>query len=145
MEKREYSEQEIVEVVKSFKVFIKKVVRHSAIDYARKVKASKYREVVFNDLVASKTSLSVVDDDVFFCEQRVDYRRIENVMSSEIHKKAISILTEREKKILYLTSEKYPPAVIAKIMKTSVDCIYSTRNNIKRKITKKIGELENGK
>lgn len=145
MEKREYSEQEIVEVVKSFKVFIKKVVKHSAIDFARKVKANKYREVVYSDLVDNKTSLSVFDDDVFFCEQRVDYKKIENVMTNEIHKKAISILTEREKKILYLTSEEYSPAVIAKIMKTSVDCIYATRNNIKRKISKKIGELENGK
>ena len=145
MEKREYSEEEIVEIVKSFKVFIKKVVKHSAIDYARKVKANKYREVVYSDLVDNKTSLSVFDDDVFFCEQRVDYKKIENVMTNEIHKKAISILTEREKKILYLTSEEYSPAVIAKIMNTSVDCIYATRNNIKRKISKKIGELENGK
>lgn len=52
---RRYSNDEIV---KAFKVYIKKVVRNAAIDYARIVKSAKHREVLFSELVDRKVSFS---------------------------------------------------------------------------------------
>lgn len=43
-------ENEIQEVVRAFKVYITKVIKHSAIDYIRKIKAKKYIEVALSDV-----------------------------------------------------------------------------------------------
>ena len=42
---REYSDEEIVEIVKAFKLYIKKIVKHSAIDFIRISKKNKYKEI----------------------------------------------------------------------------------------------------
>ena len=55
---REYSDEEIVEIVKAFKLYMKKIVKHSAIDFVRMSKSVSYREIVYSDLVDEKVSLS---------------------------------------------------------------------------------------
>lgn len=143
MEANRYSDKEVEEVVKAFKVFIKKVVKHSAIDYARKLKSNSYRDIVYSDLVDTKMSLSVFDDDIFFHEEKVNYKKLENIVHKESHRKAITILTEREKQVLYLCSQGYPDIEIAKEMKTSANCIRVTKSNAKNKVLRKVEELEN--
>ena len=44
---REYSDEEIVEIVKAFKLYIKKIVKHSAIDFIRISKKNKYKEILY--------------------------------------------------------------------------------------------------
>ena len=58
---REYSDEEIVEIVKAFKIYIKKIVKHSAIDFIRISKKNKYKEILYSDLVDEKVSLSVTE------------------------------------------------------------------------------------
>lgn len=46
---REYSDEEIVEIVKAFKLYIKKIVKHSAIDFIRiskKINIKKFYIVI---------------------------------------------------------------------------------------------------
>ena len=45
------NEKEIEETVKAFKVYLTKVIKHSAIDYIRKVKKAKYVEILYNDII----------------------------------------------------------------------------------------------
>lgn len=61
-----YSEKEIEYVVRAFKMYAKKVVKHSAIDYARKVNSVPIREVAFTDVIERDVSLSLFDSDTFF-------------------------------------------------------------------------------
>ena len=60
------NEKEIEETVKAFKVYLTKVIKHSAIDYIRKVKKAKYIEILYNDIIDSVVSLSEWDNDTFF-------------------------------------------------------------------------------
>lgn len=130
-------------VVRAFKIFLKKVIKHSAIDYARKIKAKGGKEVFFSDLIESKVSLSVTDSGTFFAEEKVNYKRLENIMQKESHKKAITLLTEREKKILYMSAEGYSNKEIAKTINTTENCVRVTKSNAKNKIIRKVEELEN--
>lgn len=59
------SENEIEEVVKAFKSYITKVIKHSAIDYARKIKSNKYTEIVYSDAIDISVSLSEYDENTF--------------------------------------------------------------------------------
>ena len=77
---RELSEKEIEIVVRAFKVFLKKVVKNSAIDFAKKVKSSRFTEVVYSDLVDEKVSLSMYDEDAFFNIENIEYKKLENVV-----------------------------------------------------------------
>ena len=66
MSAREYSESEVEYVVRAFKVYVKKVVKHSAIDFARKVDSGAVKEITFTDFVDRNVSLSLYDSDSFF-------------------------------------------------------------------------------
>lgn len=63
---KRYSEKEIEYVVRAFKMYAKKVVKHSAIDYARKVNSVPIIEVTFTDVIERNVSLSLFDSDTFF-------------------------------------------------------------------------------
>ena len=68
---KKYSEKEIEYVVRAFKMYAKKVVKHSAIDYARKVNSVPIREVAFTDVIEKNVSLSLFDSDTFFSPKEV--------------------------------------------------------------------------
>ena len=140
-----YTDKEIEEIVESFKVFFRKIVKHSAIDFVRKIKSKKYQIVSFDELVEPKVLLSHSDNDIFCANEEIDYRKIESYFEKDIIAKAVSTLTNREKKILFLYSEKYSVLEIARKMNTTANCIKVTQSNIRNKIKKKVEELENEK
>ena len=127
---REYSDEEIVEIVKAFKLYIKKIVKHSAIDFARMFKKNKYKEILYSDLVDEKVSLSVFDDDTFlpFEEKNLD----EVMKELKINIK----LTKREKEYLELVIKKYSTKDIQRIMKVKDSNIWNIKSKLKRKVEK---------
>ena len=104
---RELSEKEIEIVVRAFKVFLKKIVKNSAIDFAKKVKSSRFTEVVYSDLVDEKVSLSMYDEDAFFNIENIEYKKLENIVSDPKLKKAIKNLKLEEKLLLYFSAEDF--------------------------------------
>ena len=132
---REYSDEEIVEIVKAFKLYIKKIVKHSAIDFVRMSKKNKYKEILYSDLVDEKVSLSVFDDDTFL---PLEEKNLDEVMK----KLKIRInLTKREREYLNLVIKNYSDYEIKKKMQITDNYLYY----IKFKIKEKIKEKEYGK
>ena len=112
MNVEDYSNEEIEEVVNSFKSFIKNVTKNARIDYERKLKSEKYRLVSINETIEKEMSLSMVDDGIFLLKDTID---LENIFSNHKFNRAFKKLTEKERKILYLYSEKYSPYQISKV------------------------------
>ena len=114
----EYSENDIEYVVKSFKNYLRKVVKHSAIDYVRKVNNRCVKEIAFTDSVDRNVSLSLYDSDFFLISNEVKGKLEDNISNLKL-KLAIQRLSKDEKKILALSIEEYSSTEIAKIMNLS--------------------------
>ena len=122
----EYSENDIEYVVKSFKNYLRKVVKHSAIDYVRKVNNRCVKEIAFTDSVDRNVSLSLYDSDFFLISNEVKGKLEDNISNPKL-KLAIQKLSKDEKKILTLSMEEYSSTEIAKIMNLSDNInIYGT-------------------
>ena len=109
---------------------MKKIVKHSAIDFVRMSKKNKYKEILYSDLVDEKVSLSVFDDDTFlpFEEKNLD----EVMKELKINIK----LTKREKEYLELVIKKYSTKDIQRIMKVKDSNIWNIKSKLKRKVEK---------
>ena len=134
-----YSNSEIDYVVKAFKIYVKKVVKHSAIDYARKVNSGLVREVAFTDIVDRNVSLSLFDSDTFFLSKEVN-ENLEDIISNPKLQLAIKKISKDEKKILALSIENYSTIEIAKKMKLSEKTIRNKKSIIRLKIKEMLGE-----
>ena len=132
--------KEIEYVVKAFKNYMKKIVKHSAIDYARKFNSDIVKEVAFTDSVDRNMSLSSYDSDYFFSDKG---NLEDNISNSEL-RVAINKLSKDEKKILELSIEDYSGKEIAKIMGLSEKTIRNKKCIIRSKIKRMLGEWENG-
>lgn len=132
---REYSDEEIVEIVKAFKLYIKKIVKHSAIDFIRMSKRNKYKEILYSDLVDEKVSLSVFDDDTFLPFEEKNLEEVMKMLKIDIK------LTKKEKEYLELVLKDYSDYEIRKIMRIKDNHLSSIKSKIKRKI----GENNNEK
>ena len=135
----EYSENDIEYVVKSFKNYLRKVVKHSAIDYVRKVNNRSVKEIAFTDSVDRNVSLSLYDSDFFLISNEVRGKLEDNISSPKL-KLAIQRLSKDEKKILALSIEEYSSTEIAKIMNLSEKTIRNKKSIIKSKIKKMLGD-----
>ena len=135
----EYSENDIEYVVKSFKNYLRKVVKHSAIDYVRKVNNRFVKEIAFTDSVDRNVSLSLYDSDFFLISNEVRGKLEDNISSPKL-KLAIQRLSKDEKKILALSIEEYSSTEIAKIMNLSEKTIRNKKSIIKSKIKKMLGD-----
>lgn len=131
----EYSDEEIVEIVKAFKLYIKKIVKHSAIDFLRMSKKNKYKEILYSDLVDEKVSLSVFDDDTFLPFEEKNLEEVMKILKIDIK------LTKREKEYLELVLKDYSDYEIRRIMRIKDNHLSSIKSKIKRKI----GENNNEK
>ena len=134
----EYSENDIEYVVKSFKNYLRKVVKHSAIDYVRKVNNRCVKEIAFTDSVDRNVSLSLYDSDFFLISNEVKGKLEDNISNPKL-KLAIQKLSKDEKKILTLSMEEYSRE-IAKIMNLSEKTIRNKKSIIKSKIKKMLGD-----
>ncbi len=139
MSEVEYSENDIEYVIKSFKNYLRKVVKHSAIDYFRKVNNRVIKEIVFNDSVAKNVSLSMYDSDFFLISNEVKGSLEDNISNPKL-KLAIHKLSKDEKKILTLSIEEYSSTEIAKIMNLSEKTVRNKKSIIKSKIKKILGD-----
>ena len=135
----EYSENDIEYVVKSFKNYLRKVVKHSAIDYFRKVNNRVVKEIAFTDSVDRNVSLSLYDSDFFLISNEVRGKLEDNISSPKL-KLAIQRLSKDEKKILALSIEEYSSTEIAKIMNLSEKTIRNKKSIIRSKIKKMLGD-----
>ena len=135
----EYSENDIEYVVKSFKNYLRKVVKHSAIDYVRKVNNRCVKEIAFTDSVDRNVSLSLYDSDFFLISNEVRGKLEDNISNPKL-KLAIQKLSKDEKKILTLSMEEYSSIEIAKIMNLSEKTIRNKKSIIKSKIKKMLGD-----
>ena len=135
----EYSENDIEYVVKSFKNYLRKVVKHSAIDYVRKVNNRCVKEIAFTDSVDRNVSLSLYDSDFFLISNEVKGKLEDNISKPKL-KLAIQKLSKDEKKILTLSMEEYSSIEIAKIMNLSEKTIRNKKSIIKSKIKKMLGD-----
>lgn len=130
-----YSDEEIV---KAFKVFIKKVVHNAAIDYARKVKSAKFKEVLFSELVEEKVSLSNYGDGTFLFRKLE--LQIENLDfdTSEKLKNIISTLKEKDQAILELSYTGKSNEEIADILELSEKTIRNRKSLMKKIISERL-------
>lgn len=135
----EYSENDIEYVVKSFKNYLRKVVKHSAIDHVRKVNNRCVKEIAFTDSVDRNVSLSLYDSDFFLISNEVKGKLEDNISNPKL-KLAIQKLSKDEKKILTLSMEEYSSIEIAKIMNLSEKTIRNKKSIIKSKIKKMLGD-----
>lgn len=135
---REYSDEEIVEIVKAFKLYMKKIVKHSAIDFVRMSKIEDYREIVLNDLVDEKVSLSLFDDDAFFSfSDNVEFS-FEQIQNSNM-KKVISKLSKLEIKVWELSINGYNNNEISKILNIEVRTVENAKYHSKKILKKYLG------
>lgn len=122
-----YSDEE---TVKAFKTFIKKVVHNAAIDYVRKIKSIKYKEVYFSDFVDREVSLSEYDNDTFFV-----YDDIDKILSNNVDLKLLNNINKREKDILmYFYVENLSIKEIAEKMNTTENSIKATKSRSLKKL-----------
>lgn len=136
---KKYSESEIQYVVRAFKMYVKKVVKHSAIDYVRKVNSESVKEIAFTNFVDRNVSLSVYDSDAFFSSEIIE-GSLEDVISDSKLKLAIHKLSEDEKKILALSIENYSGLEIARKLNLSEKTIRNKKSIIRSKIKGMLGD-----
>ena len=128
---REYSDEEIVEIVKAFKLYIKKIVKHSAIDFVSMSKKNKYKEILYSDLVDEKVSLSVFDDDTFLPSKRKSLKEVMENIGMNVK------LSNRERKFLTLILNDYSKEEIKKYLNINEDNYFKIKSRIKIKMEKK--------
>ena len=104
----------------------------------RKETLRNCRNVLLDEDIVNKVSLSNYDDDAFFVENNTE---IEKIMSKEQHRKAVSKLSKREKQIISLLYiEEKSVVEISKILKISSKTITNTKNNALNKLRKDMEE-----
>lgn len=120
------------EVVKAFKIFIKKVIHNAAIDFARKVRRIENKNVTIslNEYVDKKVSLSNYDNDAFF-----SYSNIEKISTMDFLKRRLNCISKREKQILIdFYIEKMTIKEIAEKLGTTENCIKATKSRCLKKM-----------
>lgn len=133
----EYSEKDVEYVIKSFKIYLKKVVKHLAIDFVRKINRNAVKEITFTDIVDKNVSLSSYDSDSFLAFEE---KELEEIISNSKLKLAIHRLSEDEKKILALSIQEYGNKEIARKLKLTEKTIKNKKSIIKLKIKNILGE-----
>lgn len=143
MDIKDFSDDEINKVVNSFKSYIKLVVEHSAVDFARKIKSKKYKIVSLNEIVEKEASLLMSNNDASFSlEDSFDERNELNIFTNSKFAKAFDKLSNIEKRVLNLYSRNYEPNQIAKILNISVTNVTTIKSRAIQKFKKVISEEE---
>lgn len=135
MDIEQLSEEQLKDIKRAFTIFILKVIKHSAIDFARKEKVQNSRIVPISEYVNNEMSLSNFDDGIFFIQEDIDYENLEKIMSKKKHCMAISKLSKREKQIIYLLYIKEKDVEeIAAMLQLTPKTILNTKNNALNKL-----------
>lgn len=133
MSKQEYSNEEIV---RAFKSYVTKVVKNAVIDYARKVKSQKYREILFSECVDERVSLSDSDSGTLFSVSddivSIDIKLELNNFASKLNK--------QDKLILELCIQKKTNQQIAKILNLTEKTIRNKKSLLKKKLKERLNK-----
>lgn len=135
---KDYSEKEIEYVLKAFSTYIKLVVNHAAIDYARKLKSQKYNVISLSECVEKEMSLSMYDNGIFLFSEIDDS---DNIFSNSKYNRAFKKLTKKEQRILKLYSKNYTPYEISKVLKITQTNVTTIKSRAIIKFKKYISEV----
>lgn len=138
MKLEDYTEAEIESVVKAFKAYMKKMIIHLSFNYAKKLKKRKYLIVELNENTTKQVSLSINDEDIFFCAENMFSQKLCELTENKKLKKALSLLKEREEKILYFYITGYSVEEISEITKLSQTNIRKIKSRAVKKIIKEL-------
>lgn len=129
MDYKEYSEKEIA---RAFTEYMVKLIKHSAIDYVRKIRKSQNKEISFSEVMNNKVSLSsFVDDGTFYLFESTIEEKFE---------KGFRKLSKTERRLVELLKEKSSLIEISKIMNIDIESVYSLKSKTKKKFKKYMEE-----
>ena len=122
-------EKEVENTVRAFKLYITKVIKHSAIDYIRRVKSAKYTEMEYSESIDNIVSLSNYDEGTFFESKEIGF-------TDKKKEKAFGILSKKERKIILLVAEGYSDKEISVKLGITINNVYATKNLARKKFKK---------
>lgn len=129
MDYKEYSDEEIA---RAFTVYMIKIIKHSAIDYVRKIRRSQNKEISFSEVMNNKVSLSsFVDDGTFYLFESTIEEKFE---------KGFRKLSKTEQRLVKLLKEKSSLIEISKILNIDIESVYSLKSKTKKKFKKYMEE-----
>lgn len=129
------NQDDIKNFVNRFKKYIKFIIINSAINYSKKLKLRKKREIELDD-IDNLVGMEDVDDKV----NNKDFRL--ELISDKYIKEITSALTIREKIIIEDFVNDIPSKETAIKLSTSVNSIDVMRNRAKNKIKRKLREKD---
>lgn len=129
------NQDDIKNFVNRFKKYIKFIIINSAINYSKKLKLRKKREIELDD-IDNLVGMEDVDDKV----DNKDFRL--ELISDKYIKEITSALTIREKIIIEDFVNDIPSKETAIKLSTSVNSIDVMRNRAKNKIKRKLREKD---
>lgn len=130
MDYKEYSDKEIA---RAFTAYMIKLIKHSAIDYIRKVKKSQEKEISLSDVMYNVVSLSsFIDDGTSFClyEKTIEER----------FEKGFEKLSKNEQKLVKLLKSKTSLTEISEILNIDIESVYSLKSRTRKKLKKYMEE-----
>lgn len=127
MSVKKYSNRSEEDVVRAFKSFIKVMIVNSTCDFKRKYYVQNIPTVPFDELVDNKVSLSMFDDDIFFCGLN---DVVENTMDKIGYNQTLS---KKESEIFNYLADGYKPSEIAVFMNISKRYVNKIIENFRRK------------
>lgn len=129
------NQDDIKNFVNRFKKYIKFIIINSAINYSKKLKLRRKREIELDD-IDNLVGMEDVDDKV----DNKDFRL--ELISDKYIKEITSALTIREKIIIEDLVNDIPSKETAIKLSTSVNSIDVMRNRAKNKIKRKLREKD---
>ena len=129
------NQDDIKNFVNRFKKYIKFIIINSAINYSKKLKLRKKREIELDD-IDNLVGMEDVDDKV----NNKDFRL--ELISDKYIKEITSALTIREKIIIEDFVNDIPSKETAIKLSTSVNSVDVMRNRAKNKIKRKLREKD---
>lgn len=130
MDYKEYSDKEIA---RAFTAYMIKLIKHSAIDYVRKVKKSQEKEISFSDVIYNDVSLSsFIDDGTSFClyEKTIEER----------FERGFKKLSKTEQKLVKLLKSKTSLTEISEVLNIDIESVYSLKSRTRKKLKKYMEE-----
>ncbi|HJJ04563.1 MAG TPA: hypothetical protein OIM45_01560 [Clostridiaceae bacterium] len=129
------NQDDIKNFVNRFKKYIKFIIINSAINYSKKLKLRRKREIELND-IDNLVGMEDVDDKADNKDFRLEF------ISDKYIKEITSALTIREKIIIEDFVNDIPSKETAIKLSTSVNSIDVMRNRAKNKIKRKLREKD---
>ena len=131
----ENNQDDIRNFVNRFKKYIKFIIINSAINYSKKLKLRRKREIELDD-IDNLVGMEDVDDKVNNKDFRLEF------ISDKYIKEITSALTIREKIIIEDFVNDIPSKETAIKLSTSVNSVDVMRNRAKNKIKRKLREKD---